>query len=554
MGDAAAANRMFWTFAPGYRFRLIAEASIGIDGSSFEAGVAVKQVRWNLGLKLALGFGALLLLGCLIAAIGWIGLDLVQADNVLSERAQDRAEMAKEWAGLTQLNVNRAIAIAQSDANKQVVAHFDPRIKETSGRITQLQTALENELATDAVAKALLTEIAAKRTAYLKLRESIVNRLKAGDSTARDAMERELLPSAQTYVDAIQAVSNHERGIADEQRKRNDAQIAHAQLLLFVLSALIVALGASIAWFVTRTITRRLARAAEATGRIAQGDLSRRIAVEGNDEIASVLAGLERMRESLCGMVDNVRTSTLFIRDASSEIAQGSQDLSARTEQTAANLQQTAASMEHISAAAHNNAESAHAMTGLAERACATAREGGEVVTQVVGTMGQIAERSRRVGDIVGVIDGIAFQTNLLALNAAVEAARAGNNGRGFAMVATEVRNLAGRAASAAKEIKDLVGTSAERVDDGARLAQSAQHSMTATLDSINQVSELVRKVASASAEQSGSVREVNQAVAQLDRSTQQSAALVEQSTAAASGLRDQALRLSEAVAAFRTP
>jgi len=549
---AAAANRMFRTFRTGYRFRLIGETSIG--GSNIEAAAAVKQVRWNLGLKLGLGFGALLLLGCLIAAIGWIGLDLVQADNVLSGRAQDRAEMAKEWAGLTQLNVNRAIAIAQSDANKQVVAHFDPRIKETSGRITQLQTALENELATDAVAKSLLAEIAARRTAYLKLRESIVNRLKAGDSTARDAMERELLPSAQTYVDAIQAVSEHERRIADEQRKGNDARIARAQLLLFVLSAVIVALGASIAWFVTRTITRRLARAAEATERIARGDLSKRTAVEGNDEIASVLAGLERMRESLCGMVDNVRASTLFIRDASSEIAQGSQDLSARTEQTAANLQQTAASMEHISAAAHDNAESAHAMTSLAERACATAREGGEVVAQVVGTMGQIAERSRRVGDIVGVIDGIAFQTNLLALNAAVEAARAGNNGRGFAVVATEVRNLAGRAASAAKEIKDLVGTSAERVDDGARLAQSAHHSMTATLDSINQVSDLVRKVASASAEQSGGVREVNQAVAQLDRSTQQSAALVEQSAAAASGLRDQALRLSEAVAAFQTP
>jgi len=506
----------------------------------------------RLGVRLAMGFGFVLVLGCIIAGIGWAGLDATLADLAAFEREQTHAEMAMEWAALTQLNINRALAMAKSDANKEVMAHFDPQIKETSARITQIQTALEAQLGSDAAVKPMIADIAAKRSAYLKLRESIFVRLNAGDvGGARTDIENMMLPAAKAYVASIRAVMDQQRRSADRQKAAMHEAIVRAQRLLLALSTVAVVLGAAGAWFITRSVTERLASAAGATERIAAGDLSVNIEVEGRDEVAGVLAGLARMRDSLRGMVGDVRTSTEFIRTASGEIADGSQDLSGRTEQTASSLQQTAASMEQILTAAQSNAESAKAVNSLVEQAGDTAKQGGDVAAQVVGTMAQIAERSRRVEDIIGTIDGIAFQTNILALNAAVEAARAGTHGRGFAVVASEVRLLAHRAAEAATEVKTLIGGSVETVEEGSRLAQSAHRSMADIVASIGRVSELVREISAASVEQSDGVRQVNQTVSQLDRSTQHNAALVEESTAAAANLRDQALRLSEAVSVF---
>jgi len=259
-----------------------------------------------------------------------------------------------------------------------------------------------------------------------------------------------------------------------------------------------------------------------------------------------------RMQDALRTLVGQVQQAAGSIATASDEIALGNQDLSQRTEQTAASLQQTASSMELLTGTVQHSAESSRQASGLAANAAEVAVRGGAVVAQVVQTMGEISDSSRRIGDITGVIDSIAFQTNILALNAAVEAARAGEQGRGFAVVASEVRSLAQRSADAAKEIKALIGASVERVEGGSRLVAQAGETMTEIVASVRRVSDIVAEITSAAAEQAGSIGQVGQSVSHLDQMTQQNAALVEESAAASQSLRDQAGRLTEAVSRFK--
>jgi methyl-accepting chemotaxis protein len=299
-------------------------------------------------------------------------------------------------------------------------------------------------------------------------------------------------------------------------------------------------------------ICRPLAEATQLTARIAGGDLSRAEQAHGNDEPAALMRGLAQMQEALAGMVSQVRASTDSIGTASTEIASGNQDLSQRTEQTASNLQQTASSMEQFTGTVKQSAESARPANQLASSAAQVAARGGEVVSQVVVTMDEINASSKKIGEIIGVIDGIAFQTNILALNAAVEAARAGEQGRGFAVVASEVRSLAQRSAQAAKEIKSLIGASVEKVNSGARLVADAGQTMTEIVGSVQRVSDIIGEITAAAAEQSDGIGQVNVAVTQLDQMTQQNAALVEQSAAAAESLKDQAAQLTRAVATFK--
>jgi methyl-accepting chemotaxis protein len=316
-----------------------------------------------------------------------------------------------------------------------------------------------------------------------------------------------------------------------------------------------LALAAVLAVLITRSVTRQLggepAEAAAIAARIAQGDLSRAVSVAQGDE-HSLLAAMARMQASLQTIIGEVRAGSESIATGASQIATGNADLSQRTEVQAGNVQKTASSMEELHATVKNNADTARQATQLAQSASTAASRGGDVVAKVVKTMGGISGSSQRIADIIGVIDGIAFQTNILALNAAVEAARAGEQGRGFAVVATEVRTLAQRSAAAAKEIKTLIGASVEQVQAGTQLVDDAGTAMKEIVDQVQRVSDLMAEISAATVEQTSGIGLVNDAVTQLDQATQQNAALVEESAAAADSLRQQAQRLVEAVGAFR--
>ena len=318
------------------------------------------------------------------------------------------------------------------------------------------------------------------------------------------------------------------------------------------ISGVVLAVAALVSLSLIRSITGGIAVAVKVARTVAAGNLGSTIVVDRHDEIGTLLGALKHMNESLVAIVGDVRSASESIAMGSSQIANGNADLSQRTEEQASNLQQTAASMEELTATVKLNADTARRASELAEGASTVAARGGEVVGQVVATMDGITESSKKITDIIGVIDGIAFQTNILALNAAVEAARAGEQGRGFAVVASEVRSLAQRSATAAKEIKVLIGESVGKVENGTRLVADAGRTMGDIVDQVRQVSQLITEISNASGEQSTGIGQIGDAVSQLDQVTQQNAALVEESAAAAESLRIQADSLARTVATFR--
>ncbi len=321
---------------------------------------------------------------------------------------------------------------------------------------------------------------------------------------------------------------------------------------LSVFGLVILGVAIFVSWLLTRSITAPLRDAVAIAQRVAAGDLDSNVSVTGNDEISELLQALKDMDDSLLKIVSEVRQGTDAIATASQEIASGNSDLSSRTESQASSLEETASSMEELTDTVRQNAENARQANQLVVSASEFAQKGGKVVGQVVTTMGSIKESSRKIVDIIGVIDGIAFQTNILALNAAVEAARAGEQGRGFAVVAAEVRNLAQRSAGAAKEIKTLIGNSVEKVDQGSKLVDEAGKTMGEMVTSVQHVADIMSEITAASQEQSAGIGEVNQAIAQMDEMTQQNAALVEQAAAAAESMQEQAALLADAVSVFK--
>jgi methyl-accepting chemotaxis protein-1 (serine sensor receptor) len=348
------------------------------------------------------------------------------------------------------------------------------------------------------------------------------------------------------FIDG-QAKKNAAESVAAADAARRSATVT--LLVVLVVTSLV---GAAIVWWIVQGITRPLGQAIDIAKTVAAGDLRYDVDVTSKDEVGELLAALKQMSGNLSDIVSRVRTGTDAITSASSEVATGSMDLSSRTEQQAASLEETASSMTELTSTVRQNNDNATQARKLADEASNVAVRGGATVSEVVQTMGAINESSRKIVDIIGVIDGIAFQTNILALNAAVEAARAGEQGRGFAVVAGEVRNLAHRSAAAAKEIKELIGNSVERVEAGSRLVGEAGVTMDEVVDSVRRVTSIIGEIAMATGEQSRGIEQISDAISQMDSVTQQNAALVEEAAAAAEALQQQAAGLAAAVAVFK--
>ncbi|WP_322059751.1 methyl-accepting chemotaxis protein [Paraburkholderia sp. J63] len=397
----------------------------------------------------------------------------------------------------------------------------------------------------------LAQDVAARRTAFQQAADRFSATIAAGDQSQVVAGANALQTA---YSDLSQSDLELDRLQGTlAQAGFNDAESAFDELRIAAIAALLIGIGAAVYSFLTlrRAIAQPLREALGAFSAIAAGDLRRPIVVRTRDEMGELLGGVARMQRSLGDTVRSVRAGTEAIATATRQIAAGNIDLSSRTEEQASALQETAASMEELTGTVKQNAENARQASALAASASDIANKGSRVVSEVVGTMGEINQSSAKIADIIAIIEGIAFQTNILALNAAVEAARAGEEGRGFAVVAGEVRSLAQRSSAAAKEIKALIGTSVERVQAGSALVDEAGRTMAEIIGAVQRVTDIMGEIAAASQEQSGGIDQVARAVTQMDEVTQQNAALVEEAAAAAQSLEDQAGRLRTAVAVF---
>jgi methyl-accepting chemotaxis protein len=360
------------------------------------------------------------------------------------------------------------------------------------------------------------------------------------------------VPVTNRYLEVTRVLVSEQLATLVELQKRAEAEFFSLYIWLGALFASAVAVGVLLAWRLTRSITDPIREAMSMATAVAQGDLRTVAATHPQDELGDLLRTLAEMKTSLLQTVTQVRSTTDSINTTSAEIASGNQDLSTRTEQAASNLEETAASMEQLTSTVRQTADSARQASQIAATNAEVATRGGQVVGQVVATMNEINASSKKISDIIGVIDGIAFQTNILALNAAVEAARAGEQGRGFAVVAAEVRSLAQRSAEAAKEIKGLIGSSVDRVETGSRLVAEAGTTIQEVVRNAQRIAGIIGEITAATGEQSDGIGQVNVAVNQLDQMTQQNAALVEESAAAAQSLKDQATRLAQVVQVFR--
>ena len=502
--------------------------------------------------RLSIAFGALVLMlatmgGASLFQVGLINNEVEMVTRDLMPKQKALADISTE---VNQIAVAMLNLVVMSDA-AELKAQRDDIVASRRAIATHLDY-LQKHIA-HPEAKALLNSVERARQSYITNQETYLGQLDGGNlDMARQILLEQTRPKRIEYIHAVNALIQFQDGMTEQ----GVQAIAAAETLMQKITGGVIAFSVLVATLlavsIVRSITRPIQRAVEVADAVAKGDLSVNIDAKGHNETAVLLQALGRMKDHLSMVVGDVRQSADGVATASAQIAQGNADLSSRTEQQASALEETSASMEQMVSTASQNADNARQATQLASNASEVAVRGGAVVDQVVQTMKDINDSSRKINDIIGVIDGIAFQTNILALNAAVEAARAGEQGRGFAVVASEVRNLAQRSAEAAKEIKGLITASVDRVEQGTVLVDQAGSTMQEVVSSIRRVTDIVGEISSASHEQSMGVGQVSEAVSQMDRTTQQNAALVEESAAAASSLRNQAEQLVQAVAVFR--
>ncbi len=506
----------------------------------------------RIGTRLALAFGLVVVVSVASAGLALSKLSAVQAelDDVVNDN-NVKIQLANELAITTHVAsriIHTVVMLDDRAAMDQEVA----KITKARADYAKAWDALK-KLPEGSAGKTVQDKIEQARAIALPLNGKVVEMALASRPTdASQLLLTQADPATAKWHEAIdENISLQE----EHTRKQYAAAVAdyeQARALLIAANLLCVGLAVVSAWVVTRSVTAPMNVAKDAAARVADGDLTVEMPVQGKDETAQLLAALSNMKNNLTRIVDEVRRGAEGVATASAQIAHGNQDLSSRTEEQASALEETAASMEQLAGTVKQNADNAKQANQLAMGASTVAIKGGEVVGQVVQTMKGINDSSKKIADIISVIDGIAFQTNILALNAAVEAARAGEQGRGFAVVASEVRSLAGRSADAAKEIKSLITASVERVDQGTLLVDQAGVTMAEVVSSIRRVTDIMGEISAASSEQSAGVAQVGEAVTQMDQTTQQNAALVEQSAAAAESLKDQAQQLVQAVAVFK--
>jgi methyl-accepting chemotaxis protein len=510
----------------------------------------MKNLR--IGTRLGIGFSLVLMLMALMTAIGiWRLQAVAEATKELMQVSLSTERLVTDWNRNISSGVQRTMAIAKS-ADPSLGQFFAEQETASTKEALELQKRIEPLMLTGEE-KALWNELQEKKKVYLSARDAIRKAQADGlENESGRILEKTFIPVSKEYLALVQNLLDKQRKEIDHIASEIETIYQSSRILLITLGILALIFGGACAWWLTVGITRPVNKALQVARTVASGDLTSDIDVKTTDETGQLLQALKDMNNSLVQIVGEVRNGTDTIATASTQIASGNLDLSSRTEQQASSLEETASSMEELTSTVRQNADNARQANQLAVSASGVAVKGGAVVSQVVETMGSINESSKKIVDIISVIDGIAFQTNILALNAAVEAARAGEQGRGFAVVAGEVRSLAQRSAAAAKEIKALIDTSVEKVDAGSKLVGEAGSTMGDIVDSVKRVTDIMAEIMAATQEQSAGIEQVNQAIGQMDQVTQQNAALVEQATAAAQAMQDQAGNLAQTVSVFK--
>lgn len=505
----------------------------------------------SIGTRLALGFGAVLLLATIASGIGlWCLNDIADNTRSMMQEPLKKERMTAEWYRITASGLKRTLGIVKS-SDKSLADFFASDAKAGNVRNNEIQAYMVEHVSTPEE-KRLLNNIITVRKEYVAMRDQIAKAKKEDKVDEVAQLFAQFIPKSDAYQQSEQDFLLYQQRAVDQLGQQVNALAEQSKKLIIAFMLIFLMAGSACAWYLRRNITTPLRHAVTLARRVADGDLTSHIDATSKDETGQLMLALKDMNNSLQNMVNEVRGSTNAIVSAATEIANGNMDLSARTESQAGSLEETASSMEQLTSAMKLSTENAHEADHLVHAASDAAVKGGTVVSQVVTTMGSISTSSKKIVDIIGVIDGIAFQTNILALNAAVEAARAGEQGRGFAVVASEVRNLAQRSASAAKEIKTLIDDSVEKVNEGARLVDQAGMSMTEIVTRVKQVTDIMSNINHSSTEQSSGIQQINQAIIQMDNVTQQNAALVEEAAAAAQSLQQQAEKLSAVISIFK--
>lgn len=507
----------------------------------------------RIGTRLGVGFGLVLILLAGTAALGLRGMSSTNsALNNIVDNNVAKMDLLNEMSDsiYTVATGIRTVVLLSDDAD------MNAEVKKigTAREIYNQASSKIESMPLDDKGKKFVAAIKDAAVAARPINDKVIALGKENkNQEALQVLLKEAVPATTNWQNLLQEYINLQK-TKNQATKKETAQAYDLNLqVMLALTGLAILLGCIIAWFSTISITRPIGNAVRIARTVAAGDLTSNIVVTAKDETGQLLQALKDMNENLKSIVSRVRMGTDTIATASGQIAAGNLDLSSRTEQQAASLEETASSMEELTSTVKQNSDNAQQANQLAVSASDFAVKGGLVVSQVVDTMGSINESARKISEIIGTIDGIAFQTNILALNAAVEAARAGEQGRGFAVVASEVRSLAQRSATAAKEIKTLIGDSVDKVNAGSKLVDQAGTTMDEIVQSIKRVTDVMGEISAAGREQTAGIEQINQAVAQMDEVTQQNAALVEEAAAAAQSLLDQAKNLAETVSVFKT-